>query len=326
MEKVNIWDPAGFTTLQWRFRASQWQCLALCILVGEWGCLSGTCSWVPGSRKRGRLHLSGREARLRGGGEGDLIALLLSNFCYGNLFLICSIWILGKWTIWEVYHNSSLDKQLNKEWKICILSEGTTKKCSHMAMISSVFNKGLAQESSPVDTDQIYHCGNVTWLVRYLSCESAEQRDVVLQHVQYLPCPFPLAGADFVFNIIEEWFFIVKVTNEFVLEVCFGFSLRPTLPLHCSRTSEPVIQAKNKIMCLFKLWSEWKVCWIMALRKWNCSYTRKISPLCFAALSTFFKKLAEKCFTSLWDILQVSPSPWKESSCFTHQNLRTDSG
>lgn len=31
-----------------------------------------------------------------------------------------------------------------------------------MAMISSVFNKGLAQESSAVDTDQIYHCGNVT--------------------------------------------------------------------------------------------------------------------------------------------------------------------
>lgn len=249
-----------------------------------------------------------------------------SHSCDGNLILIFSIWILGKRTIGEVYHNSSLDKQLNKEWKICILSEGTTKKCSHMAMISSVFNKGLAQESSPVDTDQIYRCGNVTWLVRCLSCESAEQRDVVLQHVQYLSCPFPRAGADFVFNIIEEWFFIVKVTNEFVLEVCFGFSLRPTPPLCCSRTSEPVIRAKNKIMRLFKMWSEWKVCWIMALRKWKRSHTRKRSPVCFAALSTFFKKLGEKCFTSLWDTVGVSPSSWKESSCSTHHNLRTNSG
>lgn len=249
-----------------------------------------------------------------------------SRSCYGNLFLIFSIWILGKWSIGEVYHNSSLDKQLNKEWKICILSEGTTKKCSHVAMISSVFNKGLAPESSPEDTDQIYHCGNVTWLVQCLSCESAEQRDVVLQHVQYLSRPFPLAGADFVFNIIEEWFFIVKVTNEFVLEVCFGFSLRPTPPLCCSRTLEPVIWAKNKIMCLFKMWSEWKVCWITTLRKWKCFHTRKRSSLCFAALSTFFMNLAEKGFASPWDVLDVSPSSWKESSCFTHHNLRVDSG
>lgn len=325
MEKVNILDPAGFTTLQRWSGASQWQRLALCILVEEWGCLLGTCSWVPGSHKWGRSHLSGREARLRGGGEGNLIALLLSNFCYGNLFLICSIWILGKWTIWKVYHNSTLAKQLNKEWKICILSEGTTKKCSHMAMISSVFNKGLAQESS-VDTDQIYHCGNVTWLVWCLSCESAEQRDVVLQHVQYLCSPLPLAGADFVFNIIEEWFFIVKVTNEFLLEVCFGFSLQTSLPLRCSRTLEPVIRAENQIMHLFKMWSGWKVCCIIALRKWKCSHTRKRRPLRFAALSIFFEKLAEKCFASLWDILDVSSLSWKESSCFTHHNLRTDSG
>lgn len=326
MEKVNIWDPAGFTRLQWWFGASRWQRLALCILMEEWDCLSGTCSWVPESHKWGHSHLSGCEARLRGGGEGDLIALLLSNFCYGNLFLICSIWILGKWTIWEVYRNSSLDKQLNKEWKICILSEGTTKKCSHMAMISSVFNKGLAQESSPVDTDQIYHCGNVTWLVQCLNCESTEQRDVGLQHVQYLSCPFPLTGADFVFNIIEEWFFIVKVTNEFVLEVCFGFSLQPTPPLCCSGTLEPVIRAENKIMRLFKMCSEWKVCWIMALRKWKCSHTRKWSPLRFAALSIFFRKLAEKHFISLWGILDVSSPSWKEGSCFTHHNLTTDSG
>lgn len=154
----------------------------------------------------GPFTLSGCEPCLRGGGEGDLVALLLSNFCYGKLLLICSIWILGKRTIWEVYHNSSLDKQLNEEWKICILREGTTEKYSHMAMISSVFTKGLAQESSPVDTDQIYHCGNVTWLVWCLNCESAEQRDVALQHVQYLSSPFPLAGTDFVFNVTEEWF------------------------------------------------------------------------------------------------------------------------
>lgn len=127
MEKVNIWYPAAFTKLQWWFRAPQWQCLAVCSLVEEWHCLFGVCSWVLESHKWGQSHLSGCEARLRGRGGGDLIAPPLSNFCYGNLFLICSIWILGKWTIREVYHNSSLDKQLNKEWKICILSEGTTK-------------------------------------------------------------------------------------------------------------------------------------------------------------------------------------------------------
>ena len=206
------------------------------------------------------------------------------------------------------------------------MSESTTKNCSHMAIIFSVFSKGLAQGSSTVDTDQIYHCSNVTWLIPCLSCESAEQRDRVLQHVQYLSCPFPLAGTDFVFNITEEWFFIVKVTNEFVLEVCFGFSLQPTLPLRCSWTSEPVLQAENKIMSLFKMWSKWKVCWITALGKWKCSHTRKRSRLCFAALYTFFKKLAERCFTSQWDILDVSPSSWKEHACFTHHSLRTDSG
>lgn len=102
-------------------------------------------------------------------------------------------------------------------------------------MISSGLNKGLAQEPSPVDTDQIYHCGNVTWLVRCLSCESAEQKDIDLQHVQYLSSPFPLTGADFVFNIIKEWFFIAKVTSEFVLKVCLGFFIRPTRPLQCYR-------------------------------------------------------------------------------------------
>jgi len=64
MENVNIGDSAGFTTLQWWFGAAQWQLLGSCILMEEWGCLSGTCSWVPGSHKRGHSHLSGREARL----------------------------------------------------------------------------------------------------------------------------------------------------------------------------------------------------------------------------------------------------------------------
>lgn len=192
-----------------------------------------------------------------------------------------------------------------------------------MAKIFSGFNKGLAQEPSPVDTDQIYHCGNVTWLAPCLSYESAEQKDIDLQHVQYLSTPFPLTGTDFVFNIIKEWFFIAKVTNEFVLKVYFGFFLRPTLPLQCYRTLETIIPTENKIIHLFKMWIKWKGCWIPFLRKWKCSQTKKRSPLCFAFLS-IFKELAETCFTFLWDILDVSPSSWKEISCSTHNSLKTD--
>lgn len=141
MEKVNLGYPAAFTQLQWWFRASQWQCLAVQLLE-EWHCLSGMCSWVLGSHKWDCSHLSGCEACLRGIGEGDLIALSLSDFCYGNLLLICSIRILGKRTIREVYHNSSLDKQLNKEWKICILSEGTTKNIHIWQWFSQDSTKG----------------------------------------------------------------------------------------------------------------------------------------------------------------------------------------
>lgn len=192
-------------------------------------------------------------------------------------------------------------------------------------MISSGFNKGLAQKPSPVDTDQIYHCGNVTWLVWYLSYESAEQKDINLQHVQHLSSPFPLTGTDFVFNIIKEWFFIAKVTNKFVLNICFGFILLPTLPLQCYRTLETIIPSENKIIHLFKMWIQWKACWIPVLRKRKCSHTRKRSALCFAALSTF-KEFAEDCFISLWDVLDVSPSSWKETSCFTDHILKTDIG
>lgn len=192
-------------------------------------------------------------------------------------------------------------------------------------MISSEFNKGLAQEPSPVDTDQIYHCSKVTWLVQCLSYESVGQKEIDLQHVQYLSTPFPLTGTDFVFNIIKEWFFIAKVTNEFVLKVCFGFFLQPTLPLQCYRTLETIIPTENKIIHLLKMWIKWKACWIPFLRKWKCFHTRKRSPLCFAALS-IFKELAETCFISLRKILEISPSSWKEISCFTHNNLKTDIG